>query len=76
MKNARLLKRTFGILLGAVGLTTFMSACHKERDCKCSQTQGGETYTAIVSTKEQCWELDKELEYDNEVIYTIECEKD
>lgn len=76
MKNFRLLRRTFRILLGAVGVSALFASCARERECKCKYTYGGQTTTFIITAKEPCYELDREVEYDNEVIYTLTCEKD
>ncbi|MBN1181026.1 MAG: hypothetical protein JXB49_01980 [Bacteroidales bacterium] len=76
MKNIRLLKRIFGILFGAVGISSLLSACHKERDCRCTYSSDGDTYVVTVTTKEPCWELDKEVAYGSRVMYTIKCDKD
>ncbi|MCO4814688.1 MAG: hypothetical protein KC454_08245 [Flavobacteriales bacterium] len=72
MKKTRILKRSFALLFGAIGLTSLFSSCHKERTCDCTQSYtysyiGGASYTNSIDitkkTEEKCWELNETTEY-------------
>jgi hypothetical protein len=72
MKKIRRLNKTFGVLLGALGLSAMFTSCHKERTCNCTQSmtytyQGGQssTYSQQVTqkTEQKCWELNESTEY-------------
>lgn len=74
MKKIRIFKRSFGLLLGAVGVTTLFTRCHKERSCSCKQSTtatyiGGQSYTysqqIIKKTEQKCWELNETTEFSN-----------
>lgn len=71
MKKFRTLKRSFGLLLGALGFTTVFTSCHKEKTCNCTQsytyTSQGASYTysqqVTKKTEQKCWELNETTEY-------------
>ncbi len=62
MKNFRNLFKLAGILLGLCGFAFMSSSCSKEKDCKCTYTEDGETYEVFtVTTSDKCEDL--EVEY-------------
>ncbi|MBN1187889.1 MAG: hypothetical protein JXB49_36785 [Bacteroidales bacterium] len=72
MKRFKHLRKALAILLGVFGLSTLLSSCFKEKDCKCTYSYDGYTQEMIVTTKSKCEDL--KFSYDGQSI-KMDCEK-
>jgi hypothetical protein len=74
MKNFRNLFKLAGIVLGLFGFALMSSSCSKEKDCKCTYTEDGETYELYtITTSDKCEDL--EFSYDDETYENIKCKE-
>ena len=71
MKKFKHLRKLLAVLVGLFGLSSILSSCAKEKDCKCSvtYTYNGITMTvetAVIKTKTKCEDL--KFKYDGETV--------
>lgn len=61
------------IIFGLFGASAIFSSCAKEKDCKCTYSDGEYFYT--ITTKDKCENLEISYSYDGELYkYPVKCE--